>query len=162
MDRGLYSVEVVAYLLAQKILNPNKWFLLRGNHEDELMNGRQSGGRPCLWTDCAQKFGEKDGRMVYDRLNAVFNMLPLAAVVGGKVFCVHGGISRQLLDADLSAVEAIPCPLSKPFYNDALARDLMWSDPTPTEEIEGQLEGYQTVDPDGISDVGGRGQGGAT
>lgn len=33
IDRGDYGIEIIAYLFAYKYKNPNKIFLLRGNHE---------------------------------------------------------------------------------------------------------------------------------
>ena len=37
VDRGLYGVEVMAYLMAIKLENPDTVFLLRGNHETREM-----------------------------------------------------------------------------------------------------------------------------
>ena len=38
VDRGMFGIEVLAYLFAQKMMLPDKVFLLRGNHEVKLVN----------------------------------------------------------------------------------------------------------------------------
>lgn len=52
--------------------------------------------------ECSQKFMEdiNDPNSVFINLNKVFNVLPLAAVVDEKIFCVHGGIGTNLKTTD--------------------------------------------------------------
>ncbi len=64
VDRGAHSVEVVAYLFAQKIIAPNKFHLLRGNHEHRRIQDNFTFHRECL-----DKFGE--GELADQVWNAV-------------------------------------------------------------------------------------------
>lgn len=41
-----------------------------------------------------------DPNSVFININKVFNVLPLAAVVDEKIFCVHGGIGTNLKTID--------------------------------------------------------------
>ncbi|CAN0104807.1 unnamed protein product, partial [Hapterophycus canaliculatus] len=67
-----------------KIENPDKIFMLRGNHELRDVNGwvEHYGERSFLW-QCQE---------VWEGCNAVFDRLPLASVIDHDIFCVHGGI----------------------------------------------------------------------
>ncbi len=47
-----------------------------------------------LSTDIMQ--GERDGIWVWQRVNQLFNWLPLGAVVERKISCMHGGIGRSI------------------------------------------------------------------
>lgn len=57
---------------------------------------------------------------------SVFNCLPIAAVVAGKIFCVHGGLSPHMRTLD--DVRALERPCEVPDYG--LLNDLLWSDPS--------------------------------
>jgi serine/threonine-protein phosphatase PP1 catalytic subunit len=56
---------------------------------------------------------------VYETVCGCFEALPLCAVVNKEIFCVHGGISEQLITPDVLKSE-VP---------DELVTDLLWSDP---------------------------------
>merc|ERR1719362_439895 len=76
VDRGAYSCDVIVLLFSLKILYPTKIFLVRGNHEDRLMNMNYG-----FREDCHTKFGQIDGDKVWERANDVFEFLPIAALV---------------------------------------------------------------------------------
>lgn len=54
-----------------------------------------------------------------------FNTLPIASIVAGKIFCVHGGLSPSLQHMD--DIRQIARPTDVPDYG--LLNDLLWSDP---------------------------------
>ncbi len=51
---------------------------------------------------CQATFGEIDGNTVWEAVNSYFDTLPLAATIDDAVFCVHGGIPRELCEPGAS------------------------------------------------------------
>ncbi|XP_016987577.1 serine/threonine-protein phosphatase 4 catalytic subunit-like [Drosophila rhopaloa] len=117
VDRGHYSVETFLLLLALKVRYPDRIALIRGNHEsrqitqvygfyDEIM---LKYGSPAVWFYCTD----------------IFDYLSLAAIIDGKVFCVHGGLSPAIHSLDqircLDRKQEVP--------HEGPMCDLLWSDP---------------------------------
>ncbi|CAN0259372.1 unnamed protein product, partial [Ectocarpus sp. 8 AP-2014] len=144
VDRGMQGLECLAYLFSLKIENPDKMFMLRGNHELRDVNGwiEHYGERSFLW-QCQNRFGEALGEKVWESCNAVFDRLPLAGVIDQDIFCVHGGIPRPL-EGSTSRIQDIMCvpPVAsvcppnecETFESQQVASDCMWSDPAKDEQ----------------------------
>ena len=81
VDRGPHGFEVVAYLLAQKLLMPSKFLLIRGNHEIRAVQETFS-----YKDECEEKFGKELGLEVWEATNSAFDCMPIAAVVDKKVY----------------------------------------------------------------------------
>ncbi|CBN75573.1 conserved unknown protein [Ectocarpus siliculosus] len=139
VDRGMSGLECLAYLFALKIENPDKIFMLRGNHELRDVNGwvEHYGERSFLW-QCQDRFGDDLGEEVWEGCNAVFDRLPLASVIDHDIFCVHGGIPRPLPEStsrvqDILCVPSVAgvCPPNEyeTFESQQVASDCLWSDP---------------------------------
>lgn len=117
VDRGYYSVETAALMIALKIRWPDRVVILRGNHESRQIT--QVYG---FYDECVRKYGNAD---VWKAFTDLFDYLPIAALVEGKIFCIHGGLSPTLDTLDrvrrLDRVREIP--------HEGLMCDLVWSDP---------------------------------
>lgn len=116
VDRGCQSIENVCLLFAFKIMYPENFFLLRGNHECSYIN-RQFG----FYEECVQFYNPNIWRIFCD----VFNCLPVAAIIDDKIFCVHGGISPSM--ESLDDIKEIARPTEIP--EEGLLCDLLWADP---------------------------------
>ncbi|PWN46484.1 protein phosphatase 4 catalytic subunit [Violaceomyces palustris] len=117
VDRGFYSVETFLLLLALKVRYPDRITLIRGNHESRQIT--QVYG---FYDECARKYGSFN---VWRYCCEVFDYLALGAIVDGRVFCVHGGLSPNI--STLDQIRAIDRKKEVP--HDGAMCDLLWSDP---------------------------------
>ena len=116
VDRGKNSIETISLLLAFKIKYPKNIYLLRGNHESEMIN-RTYG----FFDECKRRYNIR----IWKNFSDCFNWLPISALVNEKILCMHGGLSPELVD--MKSLKKIVRPTEVP--DRGLLCDLLWSDP---------------------------------
>ena len=114
VDRGSFSIETFSLLLAYKVRYPDRFFLLRGNHECRQVNATYG-----FYNEVVQRFGHSG---LYILSN---DLLPMAAIIDNKIFCIHGGLSPNIKIVEQVALydRRQEIPSSGPIS------DLCWSDP---------------------------------
>jgi protein phosphatase len=127
VDRGAHSLETICLLLALKIEYPRSIHLLRGNHEAADINALFG-----FRMECIERMGEY-GVFIWQRINQVFNWLPLAAHVENKILCMHGGIGRSI--NRIKQIEVLYRPLTME-QGGVVLMDLLWSDPTTNDGVQ--------------------------
>eukprot|EP00756_Hemistasia_phaeocysticola_P002251 Hpha_TRINITY_DN11551_c0_g1::TRINITY_DN11551_c0_g1_i1::g.32322::m.32322 len=161
VDRGPHGLECSVLLLGLKLSCPSQVHMLRGNHEDPLVNGDiRHYGSTAFLKQCQTNFGAERGQTVWKKINDVFKHLPLAADIDGRIFCTHGGIPRYSggVDNRLELLMSPDFPRLEYFsvFEDCAeeekqwiqtACDLCWSDPKEDEK-EG---GYWGLDEHGFA-----------
>ena len=140
VDRGPFSLEVMIMLITYQCAFPDHVFLVRGNHEIPRVNSVYGFKSNVIFA-----YGYDD---IWHCFQKVFAWMPLAAVIGGEIFCVHGGISPLLRTVD--QIENIKRPISSP--TDVLTNDILWSDPSakvkkfkPSERENGNVFGSKAI-----------------
>ncbi|MGQ9720606.1 MAG: metallophosphoesterase [Candidatus Jordarchaeum sp.] len=121
VDRGLMQIENINYLLALKLLHPEKVILLRGNHETPLAN-RYYG----FIDEVASNFSTE----FYNVYSKLFSYLPYASLVNGEILCLHGGLAKGL--ATVKQIEDLPIEVE---VSNPILFQLLWND--PREGIKG-------------------------
>lgn len=125
VDRGYNSVAVLGLILALKVRYPDRVNVLRGNHESRQLN--QNYG---FYDECRLK------QFSWQNIIGVFDLLPIAAVIDDRVFCVHGGLSESARTLDQIRVlrrrQELP--------TEGAFSELLWSDPNPC------AQGFQKSD----------------
>jgi diadenosine tetraphosphatase ApaH/serine/threonine PP2A family protein phosphatase len=94
---------------------------VRGNHESRQIT--QVYG---FYEECQTKYGNAS---VWKACCQVFDFLALAAIVDGKVLCVHGGLSPEIRTLDQIRVVA----RAQEIPHEGAFCDLVWSDPEDVE-----------------------------
>ena len=89
---GPHVLYVICLLMALKVQRPNQVFLLRGWQELTCVNRMNR-----LYDESRQFFNAR----LWRRFQRVFDCMPFAALVGGRVFCVHSGLSPCLHNLDV-------------------------------------------------------------
>ena len=121
IDRGYNGVEVLELLLVLKVKYPGHITLLRGNHES-----RQICAVYGFYEEITRKYGNANA---WEYFTDIFDYMPLAALVEGKLFCVHGGLSPFLSTVD--QIRLIRRKMEIPRVGGFC--DLLWSDPDDIE-----------------------------
>ncbi|PIO72168.1 phosphoprotein phosphatase 1 domain protein [Teladorsagia circumcincta] len=111
VDRGRHSTEIVMHKTV---------FIIRGNHEDEIVNKAYN-----FYSELKTRYPKKF-KKIYRKITDVFNVMPIACLISNQIICMHGGLSPRIQTiADIAA-------LQRPFSKDskpATHIDILWSDP---------------------------------
>lgn len=119
VDRGRNSVEVVALLFSLKILYPERFFLIRGNHESRYETKTNG-----FLAECSSKMNKR----IWEPFCETFDKMPLCAVVNNSAFCVHGGISKNAKTIEeINQIDRF-CEIPE----SGAMMDLTWADPCET------------------------------
>ncbi|QNP96601.1 Metallo-dependent phosphatase-like protein [Yarrowia lipolytica] len=121
VDRGSWSAEIAILLYALKLLNPSSIYLNRGNHETDDMNAVYG-----FEGEIKHKYNERTFKLFSES----FSALPLAHLIGGAYFVVHGGLFSKD-GVTLDDIRAYSRFSRKQPGNSGLMMEMLWTDPQP-------------------------------
>jgi len=136
VDRGPHQLECLILILALKIQQADKYFLLKGNHESLEINKYYG-----FYQDFINRFKEQ---RKFEDILALYKVLPFCALINRSILCLHGGIPE---DKDiLLKVKGIKTQdltlLSKSVTKSLM--QIMWND--PKSNLNGFSDSFRGLD----------------
>lgn len=124
VDRGPRQIECLIFVLILKILNPQTFYILRGNHETLEMN--QAYG---FFYEFSQKFNDYEA---FKEILAVYDVLPICSIINNDILCLHGGIPEDIdILKKLKGLKAKDVDKSTLVSIEPGIFQIMWNDPKP-------------------------------
>ncbi|MHA1490823.1 MAG: metallophosphoesterase [Promethearchaeota archaeon] len=134
VDRGPAQLECLFVVLSLKVLFPNRYYLLKGNHETLEMN---------KYYGFYQEFIERyPAQNTFNEILTLYDAIPICAIINETILCLHGGIPE-----DLEVLNKLRSLKRENIDNDILKSitsgifQIMWND--PKSEIKGFSESYR-------------------
>jgi len=137
VDRGPKQLECLIIILSLKIKNPERFYLLRGNHESYEMNKAYG-----FYEEFIRKFCDYDR---YNEIEELYDSIPVCALVNEKILCVHGGIPEDIdILNNLKNLNIITYSKEKSMMILKNVFQMMWNDPKPL--IKGFQDSIRGID----------------
>lgn len=134
VDRGPKQFECLIFVLMLKIFEPNKYFILAGNHETIEMN--QTYG---FYYEFSRRFEDSEK---FKEILAVYDVIPICAIVDKIILCLHGGIPE-----DIEILKKLKGLKPNKINNSILTSiesgifQIMWND--PKSELNGFMSSFR-------------------
>lgn len=148
VDRGNFSLECITILFSMKVMRPNDFYLIRGNHEFEAVCSLYGFKDEIIHYHDPKKDAKKGDinlyngydlncyrytENLYEAFLRTFSYLPIGAILNLSTFCIHGGLSPKI-----DHVEYLQTLIQRPvknFEESLLLTDLVWSDPSHSSKL---------------------------
>ena len=133
VDRGPFQLECLLFVLILKIIEPERYYILRGNHETEEVNKNYG-----FYQDFSRRFGNE---YRFTEIVDLYSFLPYCALINDQTMCLHGGIPEdieiisQIKELNVKALSST----SRNLKNSLL--QILWND--PKENLSGFSESYR-------------------
>lgn len=128
VDRGINQLECLILVLILKILYPNRYFILKGNHETVEMNHAYG-----FFYEFLDKFQDPKR---FDEVLSLYDVLPICFIINKTVLCLHGGIPEDF--NALSKFEGLKINEINERVYKSIANSIyqiLWNDPKEIENL---------------------------
>lgn len=117
VDRGNFSLEVIILLFALVSKFPQRFYLLRGNHEFESIAS--------VYGFQKEVFNLYRSDDVFQKFMEAFSYMPIGAIINENYLCIHGGISPHF--TNMRDLEELVRPIVD--FENNIVSDALWGDP---------------------------------